>query len=83
MSIHIRCAHASLSRDWHDSLRTSMDTIVIALDITGAFDRVWYAGLLEKLHAKGIQGHLLMLMNYYLQGRTYMSWSMDNYQETS
>ncbi|KAK4297983.1 hypothetical protein Pmani_029631, partial [Petrolisthes manimaculis] len=51
-----------LSRDWQDSLDSGLDTIVVALDIAGAFDHVWHAGLLEKLRAKGIRGHLLMLM---------------------
>ena len=59
-----------LSRDWQDSLDNGLDTLVVALDIAGAFDRVWHAGLLEKLRAKGIQGHLLVLMSDYLQGRT-------------
>uniref|UniRef100_A0A0P4WCI5 Reverse transcriptase domain-containing protein n=1 Tax=Scylla olivacea TaxID=85551 RepID=A0A0P4WCI5_SCYOL len=35
-----------------------------------AFDCVWHVGLLEKLHAKGIQGHLLMVMNDYLHDRS-------------
>lgn len=59
-----------LSRDRQDSLDNGRGTLVIALDITGAFDRVWHAGLLEKLRAIGIQGRLLMLMSDYLQGRT-------------
>ena len=59
-----------LSRDWQDALDDSLDTIVVALDIAGAFDRVWHAGLLEKLRAKGIQGDLLLLLGDYLQGRT-------------
>ncbi|KAG0720631.1 hypothetical protein GWK47_048142 [Chionoecetes opilio] len=46
------------------------DTVVVALDIAGAFDRVWHGGLLEKLRAKGIQGDLLLLLGDYLQGRT-------------
>ena len=54
------------SHDWQDALDGSLDTLVVALDIAGAFDRVWYAGLLEKLHAKGIQGDLLHLLSDYL-----------------
>ena len=35
-----------LSRDWQDDLD---DGLAVALDIAGAFDQVWDAGLLEKL----------------------------------
>ena len=59
-----------LSRDWQDALDEGLDTLVVALDIAGAFDRVWHAGLLEKLRAKGIQGGLLLLLGDYLHGRT-------------
>ena len=45
-----------LSQGWQDALDEGLDTLVIALDIVGAFDRVWHAGLVEKLRAKGIQG---------------------------
>ena len=43
---------------------------MIALDIAGAFDRVWHKGLLVKLRARGIQGDLLDLIEDYLTGRT-------------
>ena len=59
-----------LSKDWQDALEEGLDTLVVALDIAGAFDRVWHAGLLEKLRAKGVQGDLLMLLEDYLQDRT-------------
>lgn len=59
-----------LTRDWQDALDDGLDTVVVALDIAGAFDRVWHEGLLEKLRAKGIQGDLLCLLGNYLQGRT-------------
>ena len=59
-----------LSKDWQDALEEGLDTLVVALDIAGAFDRVWHAGLVEKLRAKGIQGDLLMLLQDYLQDRT-------------
>ena len=58
-----------LSKDWQDALDDGQDTLVVALDIAGAFDRVWHEGLLEKLRAKGIQGDLLQLLGRYLQGR--------------
>ena len=59
-----------LSRDWQDSLDNGLDTLIVALDIAGVSDRVWHAGLLEKLRAKGIQGHLLILMGNYLHDRS-------------
>ena len=59
-----------LTKEWQDALDEGLDTLVVALDIAGAFDRVWHAGLLEKLRAKGIQGDLLLLLDDYLRGRT-------------
>lgn len=43
---------------------------IIALDIAGAFDRVWYKGIISKLKGFGIDGDLLKLNEYYLRGRT-------------
>jgi len=59
-----------LSKNWQDALDTSQDTLVIALDIAGAFDRVWHRGLLAKLQARGISSNLLRLFSDYLTGRT-------------
>ena len=59
-----------LSKDWQDALDEGLDTLVVALDIAGAFDRVWHAGLVEKLRAKGVQGDLIVLLQDYLEGRT-------------
>ena len=59
-----------LTKSWQDALDTGLDTLVIALDIAGAFDRVWHKGLLVKLRARGIQGDLLDLIEDYLTGRT-------------
>ncbi|XP_050688373.1 uncharacterized protein LOC126981400 [Eriocheir sinensis] len=58
-----------LSQEWQDSLE-GLDTLVVALDIAGAFDRVWHSGLLAKLCAKGIEGSLLTLLEDYLHGRS-------------
>ncbi|XP_063869593.1 uncharacterized protein LOC135105389 [Scylla paramamosain] len=44
-----------LSKDWQNILEEGLDTLVVALDIAGAFDRVWHAGLVEKLRAKSVQ----------------------------
>lgn len=59
-----------LTKDWQEALDEGLDTIVVALDIAGAFDKVWHEGLLEKLCAKGIQGDLLLLIKNYLSGRS-------------
>jgi len=59
-----------LSKNWQDALDTNQDTLVIALDIAGAFDRVWHRGLLAKLQARGITSNLLRLFDNYLTGRT-------------
>ena len=42
---------------------------VVFLDISKAFDRVWHAGLLEKLKALGVRNPLLMWIESYLKGR--------------
>jgi len=43
-----------------------MSTCVLALDIEGAFDRVWHLSLLSKLKAFGVDGELLVLLKNYL-----------------
>jgi len=58
-----------LSTTWQKSLDQGKDTFIIALDIAGAFDRVWHRGLITKLNSLGIRGHLLHLLQDYLQGR--------------
>lgn len=60
------------SKDWHDAMDESLDTLVVVLDIAGAFGRVWtvwHPGLIEKLRVKGVQGDLMPLKDY-LHGRT-------------
>ncbi len=59
-----------LTGGWQDALDGGLDTVVVALDIAGAFDRIWHRGLLEKLRTKGIHGNLLQVLGDYLQGRT-------------
>ena len=41
----------------------------VYLDISKAFDRVWYEGLLFKLRSMGISGELYNLFGNYLSGR--------------
>ena len=52
---------------WSNTLDQGMPTAVLALDIAGAFDRVWHAGLVERLHTVGVGGALLDLVRNYLQ----------------
>jgi hypothetical protein len=42
---------------------------VVFLDISKAFDRVWHAGLLQKLKGCGIRGRLLQWLQSYLKDR--------------
>ena len=42
---------------------------VVFLDISKAFDRVWHAGLLQKLKGCGIRGRLLQWLHSYLKDR--------------
>ena len=59
-----------LSSGWQKSLDEGEDTVVIALDISGAFDRVWHGGLTTKLQGLGIRGNLLDLITNYLHERS-------------
>ena len=43
-----------LTKHWQYAIDEGRDTVVGALDIAEAFDKVWHRGLLENLHAKGI-----------------------------
>ena len=58
-----------LTSEWSDDLDQGKPTAVIALDIAGAFDRVWHAALVERLRAVGVSGELLTLLRDYLHER--------------
>ena len=58
-----------LSTAWNKSLDSGKYTYVIALDIAGAFDRVWHKSIIAKLTSMGINGNLLMLVQSYLKDR--------------
>ena len=62
--------HLLLSTRWSQALDKGLQTLVLALDIEGAFDRVWHEGLLVKLESVGIKGNLLQLLKNYLSRRT-------------
>ena len=48
-----------LVSEWSDVLDQGRPTAVLALDIAGAFDRVWHAALLERLLSLGMDGAML------------------------
>ena len=62
--------HLLLSAKWSMALDKGLQTLVLALDIEGAFDRVWHKGLLVKLQAVGISGKLLEIIDDYLNNRS-------------
>ena len=58
-----------MTSKWNSSLDHGIDTYVIALDIAGAFDRVWHAGLLAKIKSYGIDNEIFDLITDYLKDR--------------
>ena len=44
-------------------------TRAVALDISKAFDRVWHAGLLQKLRSYGISGQIFGLISSFLSNK--------------
>ncbi|KAG0723769.1 putative RNA-directed DNA polymerase from transposon BS [Chionoecetes opilio] len=61
--------HLLLASDLSAALDQGKATAVVALDIEGAFDRVWHEALITKLRAAGIDGALLPLLRDYLRDR--------------
>lgn len=61
--------HLLLTSEWSAALDAGKTTAVVALDIEGAFDKVWHAGLLAKLRGAGVEGPLLQLFEDYLRER--------------
>ena len=51
------------------AFNSSGATRAVALDISKAFDRVWYAGLLHKLKSYGISGQIFGLISSFLSNR--------------
>ena len=47
----------------------SWATPAVALDISKAFDRVWYAGFLYKLKSYGITGQIFGLILFFVSNR--------------
>ena len=55
-----------LSLDAHDSFGTREVLVGVLLDVEKAYDSVWRADLLKKLHALGIRGRLLPWLTSFL-----------------
>lgn len=52
-----------LASEWSDALDQGRPTPVLALDIAGAFDRVWHAALIERLHDYLQERHMRVVHN--------------------
>ncbi|KAG0717399.1 putative RNA-directed DNA polymerase from transposon X-element [Chionoecetes opilio] len=59
--------HLLLGSDLSAALDQGKATAVVALDIEGAFDRVWHEALVTKLRATGIDGALLPPLRDYMR----------------
>ena len=51
------------------ALERGNEILLISLDVAGAFDKVWHAGLLKKLKAAGMDRRAIKLMDSYLRRR--------------
>ena len=60
----------SLTTRIYQGLDKEEEIAMIFLDLSKAYDRVWYAGLLHKLEKIGIRGSLLAWFKSYLQWRS-------------
>ena len=61
--------HLLLTSRWSKALDKGLKTMVLALDIDAAFDRVWHQGLLTKLQSMGVVEGSLALLRSYLTER--------------
>jgi hypothetical protein len=59
----------SLTDDIYQQLDNQNEIILIFMDISKAFDRVWHEGLIHKLKESGIEGNLLSWLESYLSNR--------------
>jgi hypothetical protein len=60
---------AALSIKLHRVLEENLEAILISLDVAGAFDKVWWAGLLAGLKHCGMNGKAHKLLSSYLYDR--------------
>ena len=59
----------AITHSIYESFEDGCETRALFLDISKAFDKVWYSGLIFKLRQNGIDGKLLQLMTDYLNNR--------------
>ena len=59
----------AITHDIYESFESGCETRAMFLDISKAFDKVWYDGLLFKLKQNGIEGELLSVLTDYLSDR--------------
>lgn len=59
------CITHDISKSFDDGLETR----AVFLDISKAYDKVWYEGLLYKLKQNSISGNLLKIIKYFLSLR--------------
>ncbi len=64
-----RCLHLLLTAKWSAALDKGRATVAVALNIEGAFEKVWHEALIERLRATGVEGPLLQLFTDYLRER--------------
>ena len=66
--------------DIHKAMDTGRSTIMIALDMSAAFDTIDQAVLLNRLkHTFGVTGMALEWISSYLSNRqSYMRWGLDS-----
>ena len=60
---------AVLTAELHLAMEANLESILVALDVAGAFDKVWWQGLLAKLRACGCGGKALKLLKSYFKSR--------------
>jgi hypothetical protein len=53
----------------HAVLENNLEAILISLDVAGAFDKVWWVGLLANLKHCGMGGRAHKLLRSYLYAR--------------
>jgi len=61
---------AALSMELHHRLEDRLEVILVALDVAGAFDKVWWKALLKNLAHCGMRGKAHRLMCSYLSDRS-------------
>ena len=58
-----------LTTTLHQALEAESEAILVALDVAGAFDKVWWKALLKKMQVCGCKGRALRLFESYFSDR--------------